>query len=58
MKEMDVTLLDPYEILDVDAEQEPDQTDKITSTEDVVVKDVHDYDLGNNLNKDDEGYRI
>ena len=53
-----MTLLDPYEILDVDAEEEPDQTDKITSTEDVVVKDVHDYDLGNNLDKDDEGYRI
>ena len=42
----------PDEIIDVEAEDEPNKTGTIRSTDDVVVKDMHDEGIDNNLYED------
>ena len=51
---MDVPVLDPTDIIDVDSEEELNQTGTITSTYDVMVKYVHNEDIDDNLDDDDE----
>ena len=54
---MDVPVLDPADIIDVDSEEELNQTGTITSTYDVMVKYVHNEDIDDNLDDDDEDDR-
>ena len=54
---MDVPVLDPTDIIDVDSEEELNQTGTITSTYDVMVKYVHNEDIDDNLDDDDEDDR-
>ena len=46
--------LDPYEIIDVYAEEKPNQNGTIVSTYDVVVKYVHKIGLDEDLDEDNE----
>ena len=52
-----MTELDPAKMIKIDTEEEPNQTGKIMSTDDVVVKDVHDDNLDDNLDNDNADYR-
>ena len=54
---MDVPVLDPADIIDVDSEEELNQTGTITSTYDFMVKYVHNEDIDDNLDDDDEDIR-
>ena len=44
-------------IINIDAEEEPNETDTIALKDDVMVKYVHYDDLDDNLDKDDEDNR-
>ena len=53
-----MSALDPYEVISVDAEEEPNQTGTITSIDYVMVKYLHDDDLDDKLGNDYEDYNI
>ena len=52
-----MTETDTYDIIDVDIEEEPNQTCTIMSADYLVVKYVYDDDLEDDLDGDDEHYR-
>ena len=53
-----MSALDPYEVISVDAEEEPNQTGTITSIDYVMVKYLHDDDLDDKLGNDYEDDNI
>ena len=52
-----MTETETYDIIDVDIEEEPNQTCTIMSSDYLVVKYVYDDDLEDDLDGDDEHYR-